>query len=64
MVKLVPGIPVYGGDDRVDALTKKVEQGEEITVRIVTIGSKLFVAWIFTHQSTFNSMSHKRPCFV
>lgn len=33
MVKLMPGLKVYGGDDRVDALTKKVSHSHNFKVR-------------------------------
>lgn len=32
MVKLMPGLKVYGGDDRVDAITKKVAHGNNLKV--------------------------------
>uniref|UniRef100_A0A3Q2Z5E0 Hydroxyacylglutathione hydrolase, mitochondrial n=1 Tax=Hippocampus comes TaxID=109280 RepID=A0A3Q2Z5E0_HIPCM len=32
MVKLMPGLKVYGGDDRVDAITKKVSHGNNLKV--------------------------------
>lgn len=32
MVKLVPGLTVYGGDDRVDALTKKVSHDDKLNL--------------------------------
>ena len=32
LAKLVPGIPVYGGDDRIGALTNKVTHNDEIKV--------------------------------
>ena len=33
MVKLMPGLKVYGGDDRVDAMTKKVSHSHNFKVR-------------------------------
>lgn len=36
MVRLVPGLTVYGGDDRVDALTKKVKHSNTFKVRHYT----------------------------
>lgn len=33
MVKLMPGLKVYGGDDRVDAITKKVSHSHNFKVR-------------------------------
>jgi hypothetical protein len=32
LAKLVPGLPVYGGDDRIGALTKKVSHNDEFKV--------------------------------
>ena len=32
LAKLVPGLPVYGGDDRIGALTNKVMHNDEIKV--------------------------------
>ena len=32
LVKEVPGIPVYGGDKRVDALSHQVSHGDELTI--------------------------------
>ncbi|CAG0897936.1 unnamed protein product [Darwinula stevensoni] len=32
LVKEVPGIPVYGGDKRVDALSHRVSHGDELTI--------------------------------
>uniref|UniRef100_A0A3B3YXI5 Hydroxyacylglutathione hydrolase, mitochondrial n=1 Tax=Poecilia mexicana TaxID=48701 RepID=A0A3B3YXI5_9TELE len=34
MVKLMPGLKVYGGDDRVDAITKKVSHSNTFKVRV------------------------------
>lgn len=33
MLKLMPGLKVYGGDDRVDAITKKVSHSNAFKVR-------------------------------
>ncbi|MEQ2187830.1 hypothetical protein GOODEAATRI_008649 [Goodea atripinnis] len=33
MVKLMPGLKVYGGDDRVDAITKKVSHSNSFKVK-------------------------------
>ena len=30
--KMFPGIPFYGGDDRIPALTHKVKHGDQLTV--------------------------------
>lgn len=35
MVKLMPGLKVYGGDDRVDAITKKVSHSNNLKVRLL-----------------------------
>ncbi|XP_028406745.1 hydroxyacylglutathione hydrolase, mitochondrial-like [Dendronephthya gigantea] len=32
LAKLVPGLPVYGGDDRIGALTKKVKHNDELKI--------------------------------
>ena len=32
MVDLVPGMSVYGGDDRIDCLTTKVQHGDRLKV--------------------------------
>ncbi|GLH04101.1 uncharacterized protein GBIM_09883 [Gryllus bimaculatus] len=32
LVKQVPGLTVYGGDDRIDALTKKVSHGDKFSI--------------------------------
>ncbi|XP_031669976.1 hydroxyacylglutathione hydrolase, mitochondrial isoform X1 [Oncorhynchus kisutch] len=37
MVRLVPGLTVYGGDDRVDALTKKVKHSNTFKVGSLTV---------------------------
>lgn len=33
MLKLMPGLKVYGGDDRVDGITKKVSHSHSFKVR-------------------------------
>lgn len=40
MVKLVPGLTVYGGDDRVGALTKKVKHDNTFKVHLYLSNQK------------------------
>ena len=43
MVRLMPGLKVYGGDDRIDALTKKVTHSNTLKVRLSECTSELYV---------------------
>lgn len=36
MVRIMPGLKVYGGDDRVPAITKKVSHSNNFKVRLST----------------------------
>lgn len=48
MVKLVPGLTVYGGDDRVDALTSKVKHNNTFKVTYVcqpNLGHFMYRRW-------------------
>lgn len=49
MLKLMPGLKVYGGDDRVDGITKKVSHSHSFKVR-------------HTHPISTHTHTNK-PCF-
>lgn len=52
MVRLVPGLTVYGGDDRVDALTKKVKHSNTFKVRPL---------YLSNYQQNNLCNNHNRP---
>jgi len=39
MVRMMPGLKVYGGDERVDALTKKVTHSNTLKVRLLSLNA-------------------------
>lgn len=52
MLKLMPGLKVYGGDDRVDAITKKVSHSNTFKVRranSLLCGPTISFKWTIAH---------------